>query len=102
MRMKLAGMKIYRPNNLSTNNTNTFRHIHNKGVHKRDYAKYGKQKEEGRKIYPEMGFNTTKYELINKEMKKSNQGIEYFMLDVKIECDYNLTSWCDHPTNILK
>jgi len=99
VRMKLAGMKIYRPSNLSTNATNTFRHIHDKSVHKRDYAKYGKQKEEGRKIYPEMGFNTTKYILINKNTKKTNEGIEYNMLDVKIECNYNLTPWCDHSTN---
>ncbi|CAF1099793.1 unnamed protein product [Rotaria sordida] len=101
VRIKRTGMKIYRPSNLSTNNTNTFQHIHDNSMHKRDYAKYGKQKEEGRKIYPELGFNTTKYEIINKEMKKTNQGIEYIMLDVKIECDYNLTSWCDHPTNIF-
>jgi len=98
-RMKLAGMKIARPSNLSTNYTNTFRHIHDKSVHKRDYAKYGKQKDEGRKIYPQMGFNTTKYKIINKELKKTHEGIKYIMLDVKIYCDYNLTSWCDHPTN---
>jgi xylosylprotein 4-beta-galactosyltransferase len=102
VRMKLAGMTIERPSNLSTNYTNTFRHIHDRGVHKRDYAKYGKQKEEGRKIYPEMGFNTTKYQIINKEIKKTNEGVEYIMLDVNINCDYNLTSWCDHPTNISK
>jgi xylosylprotein 4-beta-galactosyltransferase len=99
VRMKTAGMRIYRPNNLSTNYTNTFEHIHDKTVHKRDYANYGKQKEEGRKINPEMGFNTTKYAIINNEKKKTKEGIEYIMLDVKIECDYNLTSWCDHPTN---
>jgi xylosylprotein 4-beta-galactosyltransferase len=102
VRIKLAGMKITRPSNLSTNYTNTFRHIHDKGVHKRDYANYGKQKEEGRKIYPELGFNTTKYKIISKEIKKTNTGIEYIMLNVNIYCDYNLTSWCDHPTNISK
>lgn len=102
VRMKLAKMNLYRPYNLTTNYSNTFQHIHDKGVHKRDYAKYGKQIEEGRKIYPEYGINTTKYYIINKELKKTNQGIEYFMLDVKIECNYNLTSWCDHPTNTSK
>jgi xylosylprotein 4-beta-galactosyltransferase len=102
VRMKYAGMKIERPNNLSTNFTNTFQHIHDKVVHKRDYAKYGKQKEEGRKIHPEMGFNTTKYKIISKEIKTTNTGIEYIMLNVNIYCDYNLTSWCDHPTNISK
>jgi xylosylprotein 4-beta-galactosyltransferase len=102
VRMKLAGMKIERPSNLSTNFTNTFQHIHDKGIHKRDYAKYGKQKEEGRKINPEMGFNTTKYKIITKEIKMTNTGIEYIMLNVDIYCDYNLTSWCDHPTNISK
>ncbi|CAF1366789.1 unnamed protein product [Rotaria magnacalcarata] len=99
VRMKRVGMNIYRPHNLSTNNTNTFQHIHDQRIHKRDYAKYGKQKEEGRKIYPELGFNTTKYEIINKAIRKTNQGIEYIMLDIKIECDYNLTDWCDHPIN---
>ncbi|CAF1120169.1 unnamed protein product [Adineta ricciae] len=104
VRMKLAGMKLYRPYNLTTNSSNTFAHIHDKNVHKRDYAKYGQQKEEGRKIYPEMGFNTTKYTLINKNILNTKTGVEYNMLDVKLECDYNLTPWCDHPTttNILK
>ncbi|UJR10652.1 hypothetical protein I4U23_014847 [Adineta vaga] len=102
-RMKLAGMKIYRPYNLSTNSSNTFTHIHDKHVHKRDYAKYGQQKVAGRKIYPEMGFNTTKYTIINKTIQKTKTGVEYNMLDVNIECNYNLTPWCDHrPTNISK
>ncbi len=100
VRMTLAGMIIQRPSNLSTNYNNTFQHIHDRGVHKRDYAKYGKQKEEGRKIHREMGWNTTKYKIMNKEMKKTNEGIEYLMFDVEIYCDYHLTSWCDHPTNI--
>jgi hypothetical protein len=98
VRMKLAGMIIQRPSNLSTNYTNTFQHIHDKNVHKRDYVKYGQQQEEGKKIYPEMGWNTTKYKIINKEIKKTNNGIEYLMLDVEIYCDYYRTSWCDHPT----
>lgn len=102
VRMKLARMNITRPNNLSTNFTNTFRHIHDKSIHKRDYAKYGQQKEEGKKIHPEMGFNTTKYKIITKEIKKTNTGIEYIMIDVNIYCDYNLTPWCDHPTNLTK
>ena len=102
VRMKLAGMTIERPRNLSTNFTNTFRHVHDRGVHKRDYAKYGNQQEEGRKLFPDMGFNTTKYRIIEKEMKRTNEGIEYVMLDVEIDCDYDLTSWCDHPTNILE
>ena len=98
VRMKRAGMKIYRPRGLSTNQTNTFRHIHEKDEHKRDYARYGNQKEEGRKINPDMGFNTTKYLLVRKEWKRTNEGIEYWMIDVSIECDYTRTPWCDHPT----
>lgn len=98
VRMKLAGMTIERPKNLSTNSSNTFRHIHDRGVHKRDYVKYGQQQEEGRKIYPAMGFNTTNYQIIKKEIRMSKDGIEYVMLDVNIHCDYDLTSWCDHPT----
>ena len=102
VRMKLAKMRIYRPNNLLTNYTNTFRHLHDNDMHRRDYAKYGNQIEEGKKIYPQLGFNTTKYQLINKKIKKTSQSIEYIMLDVKIECDYSLSSWCDHSTNISK
>lgn len=97
VRMKLAGMIIDRPKNLSTNSSNTFRHIHQQDVHQRDYAKYGRQKEEGRKIYPAMGFNTTNYKIIVKDIRKSNEGVEYVMLDVNIFCDYDLTPWCDHP-----
>ena len=99
VRMRRVGMKLSRPTKLSTNTTNTFDHIHDKGVHKRDYARYGQQKEEGNKVRPEMGWNTTKYDLIDKNLRISNQGIEYWMLDVNIFCDYSLTPWCDHPTN---
>ena len=98
VRMKSAGMTIERPKNLSTNSSNTFRHIHDRGVHKRDYAKYGRQQEEGRKINPTMGFNTTNYQIVKKEIRKSEDRIEYVMLDVNIHCDYDLTPWCDHPT----
>ena len=70
IRMKLAKMRIYRPNNLLTNYTNTFRHIHDNNMHRRDYAKYGNQINEGREINPHLGFNTTKYQLIQKKIKK--------------------------------
>lgn len=98
VRMKLARMTIARPMNLSTNSSNTFRHIHDRGVHKRDYARYGQQVEEGKKVLPETGLNTTKYQVIRKEIRKSNEGIEYFLFDVNIHCDYERTPWCDHPT----
>lgn len=98
LRMKLAGMSIYRPHRLSTNQSNTFRHIHNKSVHRRDYTQYGRQKEEGGKLRPEMGWNTTRYRLIKNELQRTEPSIEYLMLDVQLECDLDLTPWCDHPS----
>lgn len=98
VRMKIAEMNLTRPMNLSTNSSNTFRHIHDRGVHKRDAIRYGRQQEEGRKIRPETGFNTTKYQIIRKEIRKSNENIEYFLFDVNIHCDFDETPWCDHPT----
>ena len=98
LRMKRAGMSIYRPHGLSTNRTNTFRHIHEKNVHRRDTAQYGEQKEAGRRLRPETGWNTTRYKLSKNEIQRTEQGIEYLRLDVQLECDYQLTPWCDHPT----
>ena len=97
VRMKLAQMKIYRPHQLSTNRTNTFRHIHDRQENKRDMAKYFNQKQEGRKLRPDMGWNTTEYKVVRRKIEKTSENVEYTMLDVEIDCDYNSTPWCDHP-----
>ena len=38
-------LKIYRPENINTNQSNTFKHIHDENVYKRDTAKLFNQKE---------------------------------------------------------
>ena len=84
LRMKLAGMKIYRPHNLSTNRSNTFRHVHNKSVHKRDYAKYGNQSERRKKAttgnrleYNEVSTGQSRDEIDRRWNSVSNVQCEY-------------------------
>jgi len=43
MRLKDAGLKVQRPQNLTTDRSNTFKHLHDKS-RKRDYAKIGNQR----------------------------------------------------------
>lgn len=98
VRIKLAQLKLFRPHNLSTNQTNTFLHSHQRTVHQRDTARYGNQTNEGKNLRPELGFNTTNYRIVEKRVEYIDNQLPYTMIDVEIECNYDLTPWCDHPT----
>ena len=46
-----VSVQVVRPGNLTTGTQNTFRHLHDKHLRKRDYKRIGKQKEVCRALY---------------------------------------------------
>ncbi|CAF1619180.1 unnamed protein product [Didymodactylos carnosus] len=106
VRLRLAELSIYRPSNLTlTNRTNTFRHLHNSSsdkAHKRDNVRYGLQRQHNLKLHLDKGLNTTKYELVDRYQitVDGDEDIVCTVLNVKLECDFQETPWCDHPSSI--
>lgn len=94
VRLKDAGLEIMRPQNIKTNMTNTFVHNHDRLHRRRDTLKCYNQKEETRKRDRKTGLNTMKYN-INARKELDIDGIRVTVLNVKLECDKNLTPWCD-------
>ncbi|CAH1734188.1 unnamed protein product [Chironomus riparius] len=94
VRLKDAGLEIIRPQNIKTNMTNTFVHNHDRLHRRRDTLKCYNQKEETRKRDRKTGLNTMKYN-INARKELDIDGVRVTVLNVKLECDKNLTPWCD-------
>lgn len=94
VRLKDAGLKIYRPLNIHTNMTNTFIHNHDRLHRRRDTVKCYNQKEETRRRDKVTGLNTIKYQ-INSRKELTIDEVKVTILNVKLECDRKLTPWCD-------
>ncbi|VDO94895.1 unnamed protein product [Soboliphyme baturini] len=93
LRLKDAGLSIQRPRNLRTNSTNTFLHIHDRVVRRRDYARYGKQREETRKRDRVTGLQSVQYTLV-KRVEMNIEREPFTLLNVKLHCNVSLTPWC--------
>lgn len=94
VRLKDAGLKIYRPENIKTDMTSTFDHIHDRAHRKRDTVKCHNQKEETRKRDRQTGLDTIKY-AISEKRELTIDSVRVTVLNVKLECDKSLTPWCD-------
>jgi xylosylprotein 4-beta-galactosyltransferase len=94
VRLKDASIKVYRPENIKTDMSNTFIHNHDRVHRKRDTVKCHNQKEETRKRDKKTGLNTLKYN-INSRKELAVDGIKVTILNVKLECDKNSTPWCE-------
>lgn len=94
-RMKEAKLKISRPKNITTNQENTFKHVHDRYVRRRDTARLFNQKEATRRRDRVTGLNSVKYK-IDSWHKISIDNGPVVIYNVKLECDYKLTPWCDH------
>ncbi|XP_068221474.1 beta-1,4-galactosyltransferase 7 isoform X2 [Palaemon carinicauda] len=98
-RLKEANLQVHRPGNLTTGNKDTFKHIHDRRVRRRDMIKCYNQQEVTRRRDRETGLSTTQYHVQSiKEM--SIQGAPVTVLNVILECDRNLTPWCDCTENV--
>ncbi|KAK3094815.1 hypothetical protein FSP39_006563 [Pinctada imbricata] len=95
VRMKMAGLKIHRPKNITTG-YKTFRHIHDKRKRPRDQARIFDQKIKTSKLDRVTGVTTVKYTLDRRSVL-SIDGIKVHMLNVLLECDLTQTPWCLTP-----
>ncbi|XP_066157310.1 beta-1,4-galactosyltransferase 7 isoform X1 [Euwallacea fornicatus] len=93
VRLKDANLNVTRPENVSTNMTNTFRHIHDK-TRKRDTTKCFNQKEVTRKRDRQTGLHDVKYKIASRNELVVN-GAPVTVLNIQLFCDRNNTPWCD-------
>jgi len=92
-RMKDAHMKVTRPGNLSTGTKDSFKHIHDKVVRKRDMYKCFNQREVTRRRDRVTGMDSLNYTLTS----RSSVVIEdahVTILNIMLHCDRSLTPWC--------
>lgn len=94
VRLMDAGLKVLRPENISTGKSDTFSHIHDHNHRRRDHAKCHNQKEETRRRDTKTGLDTIKYN-VNDRKEMSIDGITFTLLNVLLECDKKFTPWCD-------
>lgn len=94
VRIKDAGLKVFRPENIKTGSKDTFSHIHDRNHRRRDTAKCFNQKEETRKRDQKTGLDTIRYH-ISDTYEMTINAIKITVLNVHLECDHNVTPWCD-------
>jgi xylosylprotein 4-beta-galactosyltransferase len=94
VRIRDAGLKVYRPENIKTGIADTFNHIHDRNHRRRDTVKCFNQKEETRKRDQVTGLDTIKYH-ISDVYQMTIDGLKVNILNVHLECDHSSTPWCD-------
>jgi xylosylprotein 4-beta-galactosyltransferase len=94
VRLKDAGLKVHRPQNITTGITDTFNHIHDRAHRRRDTVKCFNQKEETRKRDTKTGLDTIKYSISDRQ-ELAIDGVKVTVLSVNLQCDKKVTPWCD-------
>ncbi|ENN73307.1 beta-1,4-galactosyltransferase 7 [Dendroctonus ponderosae] len=93
VRLRDAQLNVTRPENILTNRTNTFRHIHDKS-RKRDTVKCDRQKEVTRRRDRETGLHDVKYKISSHNELVIN-GAPVILINIRLMCNTNQTPWCD-------
>ncbi|CDW57221.1 Beta 1,4 galactosyltransferase 7 [Trichuris trichiura] len=93
LRLVEHGLKVSRPSNLATNSSNSFRHIHDEKLHKRDMRRLGNQAVETRKRDRKTGLHTLKYRVIDR-VQMAISGFQFLLVNVALHCDIKSTPWC--------
>ncbi|GIY95324.1 beta-1,4-galactosyltransferase 7 [Caerostris extrusa] len=100
-RMKEAKLNISRPQNVNSGVHNTFKHLHDRSVRRRDTARLFNQKEETRKRDRLTGLADVKYELVSTQYITIDQAAAV-LHNIKLICNYTLTPWCEHKSGNTK
>ncbi|XP_072042376.1 beta-1,4-galactosyltransferase 7-like [Amphiura filiformis] len=98
LRMQELNLKISRPEGITTG-YDTFYHIHDREKRKRDMTRYGNQHKESFKRDRLTGLDTVEYELRSSQ-KLSVDGATATILHVELDCNKDLTPWCDPPAPV--
>ncbi|XP_055593109.1 beta-1,4-galactosyltransferase 7-like [Uranotaenia lowii] len=97
VRIKEAGLQVYRPPNITTGPDNTFLHIHDRLHRRRDTTKCFNQREVTRKRDRETGLNSLRYS-IDSRKQLTIEGVPLTVLNINLECDKSVTPWCECDT----
>lgn len=98
-RLKEAKLTVRRPGNLTTGTKDTFRHIHDRRVRRRDMIKCYNQQEVTRRRDRQTGLSTIRYHIQSRK-EMTIEGAPLTILNVILECDRNVTPWCDCTENV--
>ncbi|KAH0537696.1 beta-1,4-galactosyltransferase 7 [Cotesia glomerata] len=94
VRLKEANLKVYRPQNILTGSQNTFKHIHDKNVRKRDTIKCFNQREITRKRDRQTGLSNVSYK-IEQVINMTIIDVPLTILNIALNCDKTITPWCE-------
>lgn len=98
-RITEAQLTINRPGNLTTGTKDTFKHIHDRRIRKRDMIKCYNQQQVTRKRDRDTGLSTLRYHVQSKK-EMTIQGTPVTILNVILACNKTMTPWCDCTENI--
>ncbi|XP_072378593.1 beta-1,4-galactosyltransferase 7 [Diabrotica undecimpunctata] len=93
VRLKDAHLNVTRPVNITTGQSNTFKHIHGK-ERKRDAVKCYNQREVTRRRDRQTGLHDVKYEVVSRKHMEI-EGAPVLVMNIKLYCNHTATPWCD-------
>ncbi|GFS65880.1 beta-1,4-galactosyltransferase 7 [Nephila pilipes] len=100
-RMKEAKLNISRPQNINSGVHNTFRHLHDRSIRRRDTARLFNQKEATRKRDRLTGLADVQYDLVSTQHITIDLA-PIILYNIKLICNYSLTPWCEHKSGSTK
>ncbi|XP_058826269.1 beta-1,4-galactosyltransferase 7 [Topomyia yanbarensis] len=99
VRIKEAGLEVFRPQNITTGPDNTFLHNHDRLHRRRDTTKCYNQREVTRRRDRETGLDTLLYS-IKQRHELTLDGVPLTVLNINLECDKSQTPWCECDSKI--
>ncbi|KAL1400930.1 hypothetical protein pipiens_002018 [Culex pipiens pipiens] len=94
VRIKEAGLEVFRPRNITTGPENTFLHIHDRLHRRRDTTKCYNQREVTRRRDRETGLNTIRYTIVDRK-ELTVDTVPVTVLNIDLECNKTQTPWCE-------
>lgn len=96
-RIRDSKMNVSRPQNINSGVHNTFRHLHDRSVRRRDTARLFNQKEATRKRDRVTGLADVQYTLVSMHHITIDSA-PVKLYNVKLICNHTLTPWCENKT----
>ncbi|XP_053694920.1 beta-1,4-galactosyltransferase 7 [Sabethes cyaneus] len=94
VRIKEAGLEVFRPKNITTGTEKTFLHVHDRLHRRRDTTKCYNQREVTRRRDRETGLDTLRYS-VDKRYELTVDQVPVTVLSINLECDRSQTPWCE-------
>ncbi|ODN05527.1 Beta-1,4-galactosyltransferase 7 [Orchesella cincta] len=98
VRLKYASIEVKRPDDMKTDNSNTFRHTHSPKVRPRDTAKCYDQFNKTKRRDRLTGLNNLNYTLLSTTHMTIDEA-PLVLLNVRLQCDITISPWCDCSHN---